>query len=119
VVQIQNYLKNLAFCILLTEGKEMDLKELGWDDFFQKQVDELDLEDILVGRVFRFESQDILGVLTKDGEVNARVPGRMRFKESELPAIGDWVIIEPKKLSNTILKALSRKKTISRKVTGT
>lgn len=96
----------------------MDLKELGWNDFFQKQVDELDLEGIIVGRVFKMESQEILGILTRDGEITARVPGKMKFKENDLPAIGDWVIIKPQELSNTIVKILGRKNHISRKVAG-
>ncbi len=96
----------------------MKLKELGWDDFFQRQVDDLDENEMQVGRVFRMESQDILGVITKEGEVNARVPGKMKYRESELPAIGDWVIVKSQELSNTILGVLKRKNKISRKMAG-
>jgi ribosome biogenesis GTPase len=96
----------------------LKLEELGWNEYFQNQVEELDLSDLLIGRVFRLESQGILGVLTQDNEISARVSGKMKFEESELPAIGDWVLIKPQELSNTILKVLKRKNRISRKVAG-
>ena len=96
----------------------MDLIELGWDDFFQEQIGDQDPEEILIGRVIRMESQDTLGILTQKGEISARISGRMRYKEFELPAIGDWVLVKPEELSNTIFKVLKRKNHISRKVAG-
>lgn len=96
----------------------MELEELGWDDFFQKQLEDGDFDDLTVGRVFRMESQDILGILTKEGEINARISGKMKYQNIELPAIGDWVLVKPQELSNTILSVLKRKNHISRKVAG-
>jgi ribosome biogenesis GTPase len=96
----------------------LDLKELGWDDFFQSQIDDQDIENIVLGRVFRMESQDILGILTENGEISARVSGKMKYKETTLPALGDWVLINQQKLSNTIVKVLKRKNHISRKMAG-
>jgi ribosome biogenesis GTPase len=103
---------------LQKEESKMDLAELGWDDFFQRQLEEMDIEDMLIGRVFRMESQEVLGVLTEEGEINARIPGKMKYQESELPAIGDWVIVKTQDLSNTIIKVLRRKNKISRKMAG-
>jgi ribosome biogenesis GTPase len=117
-MRIQKYLNKISIQVVKKEESEMELKDLGWDEFFQRQVDDMDIGDAMVGRVFRMESQDILGILTQEGEMNARVPGKMKYQESELPAIGDWVIIEPKELSNTIIKVLKRKNKISRKMAG-
>ena len=96
----------------------MNLEELGWDQFFKKQVNDIDCKDLKVGRVFKVQSRDSLGVLTKEGEINARIPGRMKYQSSEVPAIGDWVLIKPQELGNTLFKVLKRKNHISRKVAG-
>lgn len=96
----------------------MNLKELGWDEHFKKQIDELDLKDLKIGRVFKVESGDSLGVLTDDGELSARIPGKMKYQGLELPGIGDWVLVKPQELTNTIFKVLDRKNHISRKVAG-
>jgi ribosome biogenesis GTPase len=64
------------------------------------------------------ESQDILGILTHEGEMNARVSGKMKYQGADLPAIGDWVLVQSQELSNTILKVLKRKNHISRKMAG-
>jgi ribosome biogenesis GTPase len=42
----------------------------------------------------------------------------MKFKESELPAIGDWVLVKVQEMGNTIIKVLKRKNQISRKMAG-
>lgn len=96
----------------------MNLKELGWDEHFQKQINDLDLTDLVIGRIFRVESGEALGILTQEGEISARIPGKMKFHGSELPGIGDWVLIKTQELSNTIFKVLDRKNHISRKMAG-
>jgi ribosome biogenesis GTPase len=103
---------------MLKEGHALNLKELGWDHHFKKQVDKLDLKDLKIGRVFKVETGDSLGILTEDGEISARIPGKMKFQDSELPGIGDWVLVKPRELSNTIFKVLDRKNHISRKMPG-
>lgn len=99
----------------------MDLEELGWDEHFQKQVDELGLTDIIIGRVFKVEAGDIYGILTEEGEISARLSGRIKKQASsgsELPGIGDWVLVKPLQLNNMIFKVLDRKNQISRQVAG-
>jgi hypothetical protein len=94
----------------------MDLEELGWDDQFQKQVDELGLTGIIIGRVFKVEVGDLYGILTKDGEITSRLSGRIKKQAStgsELPGIGDWVLVKPLQLNNMIFQVLDRKNQIS------
>ena len=44
------------------------MKELGWDDYFQNQVDELDLTEAVIGRVFRVESGDKLRAKPRESQ---------------------------------------------------
>ena len=96
----------------------MNLKALGWDQYFKKQIDDLNLNDIVIGRIFRVESGESLGILTEDGEISARIPGKMKYQDAELPGIGDWVLVKTQELNNTIFKVLDRKNHISRKMAG-
>ena len=96
----------------------MNLEELGWDQFFNKQVNDPDPEDLKIGRVFKVESGDSLGILTEDGELSARIPGKMKYNYANLPGIGDWVVVQIQELGYSIFKILKRKNHISRKVAG-
>ncbi|MFW3146774.1 MAG: ribosome small subunit-dependent GTPase A [Thermoplasmatota archaeon] len=97
----------------------LDLRELGWNDAFQYQLDELNLGNVMTGRINRVDRTEY-GVLTTEGELSARLAGRLKaFSESkDLPAVGDWVLL--KYVGNTlnIFYILDRTSTISRKVPG-
>ncbi|WP_455392669.1 ribosome small subunit-dependent GTPase A [[Eubacterium] cellulosolvens] len=95
--------------------------ELGWDEYFQAQLDSLGLKDIIPGRVFRTSPTGQCDIYTETGEMTARVPGRLKKQTesgAELPGVGDWVLVKPLEISNMIFKVLSRKNQISRKVAG-
>ena len=101
----------------------MHLDELGWDQHFQDQLDALGLENIIPGRVFRTSpaGHGQCEVYTEDGELTARVSGRMRKQISsvvELPAVGDWVLIKSLDIGNMIFKVLTRKNQLSRQAVG-
>ena len=99
----------------------MNLEQLGWNQHFQKQMDDLVLEDIIPGRVFRILPSGHCEVYSVNGELTARVPGRLRNQAgtcAELPAVGDWVLIKQLDIGNMIFKVLARKNGVSRKVAG-
>jgi ribosome biogenesis GTPase len=99
----------------------LKLNELGWDKHFQVQVDELGLNDIIPGRVFRTLPSGYCEIYTESGEMTVRIPGRMKKKalvSSDLPGVGDWVLVKPLDIGNMIFKILSRKNQISRKAAG-
>jgi ribosome biogenesis GTPase len=53
--------------------------------------------------------------------MTVRIPGRMKKKalvSSDLPGVGDWVLVKPLDIGNMIFKILSRKNQISRKAAG-
>ena len=93
----------------------MELAQLGWDEYFQKQVDELGVPDIVIGRIFRVDAGGHYGILTTEGDLRARITGRMREgagSAADLPGIGDWVLLKKTETGNVIFKFLERKKTI-------
>ena len=69
----------------------MSAKNLGWDDFFERQLDTSDL-GLIRARVSR-QNTDSLILLSEIGELTGVLPGK--FKENnkgDLPTIGDWVL---------------------------
>jgi ribosome biogenesis GTPase len=99
----------------------MELAQLGWDEHFQRQVDELGITDIVIGRIFRVDPGGHYGLLTIEGDMRARIPGKMKKKASsvmDLPGIGDWVLMKKIETHNVIFKVLERKNAIIRKSAG-
>ena len=103
-------------------SQPMNLKDIGWDSFFQKNFQTLKIPDSVPARVFS-EFKDAFQVYSESGELTATVSGKMRYlaeAEKQYPAVGDWVVIKP--LNNeqkAIIHALlPRKSKFSRKVAG-
>lgn len=92
------------------------LRTLGWNAFFGENF-----RAYVVGHEpGRVSSVNKNGckIYTKDGEVSARVSGRLR-KDGLYPAVGDWVALSREDLGNyTIHAILPRKSKISRKDAG-
>ena len=97
----------------------MDMAELGWNATLQDQLDSYGLEDINVGRIYRIDRSEF-GVLTADGELSARLSGKLRTFESarDHPTVGDWVLVKTIGKNNTIFAVLDRSSVISRKAPG-
>ncbi len=99
---------------------DLDLNDLGWNEFFEKQVSSLGLEDVFPGRVARTGSGSV-ELLTENGEIEARISGRLKQRSStgsELPGIGDWVLVKKMETGNVVFLVLNRSSKISRKVPG-
>lgn len=96
------------------------LKNLGWDDFFQNQLDKN--ETLIPGRLST-ENKTNYFVQTEFGEIIAEVSGKLYFSsdsKSELPKTGDWVLLDYFKdeKKGIIQKVLERKTKLSRKSPG-
>jgi ribosome biogenesis GTPase / thiamine phosphate phosphatase len=92
------------------------LRSLGWNAFFGEgfRAYAVDNEPGRVSTVTKSGCK----VITKEGEIRARVPGKMR-KDSLLPAVGDWVALSRDDSGTyTIHVILPRKSKISRKDAG-
>lgn len=95
----------------------MELTDLGWDDFFLKAFENLDVEDVIPARIVR-QARYGYFVQSSDGELLAEPTGKL--KAGNLPAVGDWVAVQPDSdgEGGTILATLPRKTGFSRKAPG-
>ena len=99
------------------------LRALGWDETFAAAFAPY-AERSVPGRV-TLEHQKIYRVTTADGEILARVRGRLRHladRRDRFPAVGDWVAVAPGPPAPTdegaIEALLPRRSRFSRKVAG-
>ncbi|UZJ78353.1 ribosome small subunit-dependent GTPase A [Fictibacillus sp. KU28468] len=100
----------------------MNLKQLGWDLFFEEGYASFDKESYTVGRV-ALEHKGMYRLFTEHGELLAEVTGKLRHMASErqdYPAVGDWVVItaRPEEKKASIHAILPRKSKFSRKAAG-
>src|SRR5262245_24697654 len=96
------------------------LHELGWDSFFQQYL-KTDTS-LMPARVVE-EQRSTFRVACEAGELTAETTGHLRYaavERSALPAVGDWVLIEPRVGEGraTIHEVLPRKTKFSRKSAG-
>lgn len=89
------------------------LETLGWDDAWSAAFEPFRAEGLVPGRV-SIPHRGAYDVLTADGEVRARVAGRLRSKveAAELPVVGDWVALGGK---DEIAGVLPRRTKFSRR----
>jgi ribosome biogenesis GTPase len=101
----------------------MHLRDLGWDDGFAHQFEPwAGKPHLQPGRVF-ITFNHICRVYVEGGELEAVVSGRIKHRaasSSELPVIGDWVVIrrQPRERRGAIAAVLPRRTRFSRKVAG-
>ncbi len=112
---------NIQPAILFSKGKEMedrsDLKDLGYDAFFESSLDP-SRPELTPARVIA-EHRASYKVTGKTGELTAKITGRLQFQASareDYPAVGDWVAItEVDKKTAIIETTLPRKTLLKRK----
>lgn len=106
----------------------MDLKHIGWNEFFQKNYENMTEYNLYkdngykLGRVCT-EQRGLYKIYTEDGETMGEVSGKLRFSalsREDYPAVGDWVVIS--RINNgesaIIHEVLPRKSKFSRKAAG-
>jgi len=97
----------------------MQLKELGWNNFFQQHFNQLDDQDLIPARIAQEHKNQYL-IYTGEGELQARVSGKLRYETDGyggFPAVGDWVAVQVRLDEGraTIHALLPRKSKFSRK----
>ncbi|MEC9489208.1 MAG: ribosome small subunit-dependent GTPase A [Halanaerobium sp.] len=103
--------------------EKIDLRELGWDEFYASQFIEYEKEEKFVPGRIAVEHKHLYRVYTAEGDFLAEVSGKFCFEareRSDYPAVGDWVVlsIRPAEKRGTIHAVLQRKNKFSRKVAG-
>ncbi len=87
------------------------LAELGWDGAREEQFHEYAARGLVPARV-AVQHRGGYGVLAELGELPALVAGRLRHEArgpADLPAVGDWVALEPRDGEATIHAVLPRR----------
>lgn len=98
------------------------LLELGLNEGYIKEASIYNY-DFYLGRV-SVQYKDIYKVFTEEGEVLARVSGKLSYSSNntlDYPVVGDWVLLDRADNKNgdaIIHKVLSRKSYFSRKIVG-
>lgn len=100
----------------------MDLKQLGWDCFFERNCNTNLGQEYIVGRIACVQKNAYL-VYTELGELWATITGRVRYfanSSNDIPAVGDWVILKIHEFGQcaTIQKILPRRSQFSRQAAG-
>jgi ribosome biogenesis GTPase len=100
----------------------IDLTALGWDARFAEAFAPYAAEGLVPGRIV-LEHTHIYRVATAEGEMLARVSGRLRHRaanRAEFPTVGDWVAVAPPAHSGDarILAVLPRRSRFSRRAAG-
>jgi ribosome biogenesis GTPase / thiamine phosphate phosphatase len=97
-----------------------ELEALGWEPEFEEHFREHGEQGLVPGRVAA-EHRGAYAVRTASGEAWAELAGKLRHEamgRGELPAVGDWVALQPGAGRKATIKAvLPRRTKISRKVT--
>lgn len=102
--------------------KDFDLKDLGWNSFFEGHFSDLRQAGLSPARVVE-ELKCFHRVRCEDGEYLAEIAGRIRHQAEDrehLPAVGDWVAVAPRSEEGRarIECILPRRTKLSRKVAG-
>lgn len=95
----------------------MQLKDLGWDPFFQYQFGQFESRDLTPARIMGVHKNSYTVNSGNGHEFNACLAGRLRYfadGKSGLPAAGDWVVMEDKRIAGI----LPRKNALSRGSSG-
>lgn len=100
----------------------MSLEDYGWDSTWEEKYNAFPDQRGIPARVIS-EHRSAYRVHTGEVDISAKAAGRLYhapFKQTELPAVGDWVVVEDVDASGkaVIRGVLPRKSTFSRKVAG-
>ena len=95
------------------------LRGLGWDEAWASEFEAVAGGDGLVPARVVVAHRDAWQVVAEAGQLTAGVAGRLRsaaFGVAEMPAVGDWVSIEPRATEGTatIVEVLPRRSALSR-----
>jgi len=89
------------------------LPQLGWGADFEQEFEQYAAAGLVPGRV-AVQHRGAYDVLVPDGEVRAGLPGRLLHDagdKADLPAVGDWVALDPPAAGQSIVRAVLPRRT--------
>src|SRR4030095_13951415 len=97
------------------------LIDMGWNTFFESQVSKEDSQNFTIARVV-VEYKNHYLLYSGFGELEAEASGKLLYSalaKSELPKVGDWVLITPYDADKAVIQSVLKRKTcLSRKLAG-
>ena len=117
-----NNLAEIALLFIFLYGASMQLKALGFDQWFQQQADALDMRGMQIARVVAVDRERYL-VQYEGGVVPAEITGKLMFGAAsplDFPTVGDWVKtqIVDEDAFGVIHAVLPRRSLLKRKTPG-
>jgi ribosome biogenesis GTPase len=96
----------------------MNIKDYGWNEFFEKEWKKYSIEELFPGRIIADYGQ-IIRVVTENGELQVSRPVS-KYEEGMLMAVGDWVALQysQETRAHYIRSVLTRKTKFSRTAAG-
>lgn len=96
----------------------MDIKDYGWNDFFENALNKYQTLGLIPGRIIADYGQ-IVRVVTKDGELQVKRP-IVKYELGMQMAVGDWIALQYNEDTKTyqIHSVLPRKTKFSRAAAG-
>jgi ribosome biogenesis GTPase len=98
----------------------MELKTLGYNNFFENQFTIFKERGLVPARVIK-ESRHIYSVISEDLEAQAEVSGHFHYtaaSRADFPTVGDWVALRKSEGTAIIEAVLKRQSAFSRKTAG-
>jgi len=100
----------------------MNLNNLGYSAFFQRQVEQYPFSGLSIGRICA-EYKESYRLFSEHGELPAAISGKFRnncTSREDFPAVGDWVLFDhiENEQKAVIQSVLERKSKFSRKAAG-
>ena len=89
------------------------LARLGWGADLEQEFEQYETAGLVPGRV-AVQHRGAYDVRAADGEVRARLPGRLLHDAADaadLPAVGDWVALDPPKNGQSTVRAVLSRRT--------
>ncbi len=94
------------------------ITNLGWDNFFETALSDQEKNDFVIARVIA-EHKNAFTIHDGIAERRAIISGKMYFniqKTSDMPVVGDWVLLRVEPNSNAIIeRVLPRKTALTRR----
>jgi ribosome biogenesis GTPase len=92
----------------------MNLEKIGFNIFFQKQLEDLGIDNTTIARVIQ-EHKERYIISTFEKEYEAEITGNLRYSaksREDFPSVGDWVQFLPYEENTAVIQQLIPRKTL-------
>jgi len=105
---------------LISDSTKINLKDWGFDNYFKDLAEKEKDSQLVPARVIG-HNRHFYDIVCEKGFFSAKTSGSIRYNsvlKSDLPAVGDWVMVSIRRDKSYICSILPRKSRISRRCSG-